>query len=392
VGGVPSLREESPRGAVDRAMARVLLAVHNADSGGAQLMALADARHLSRTFELTISVPDGSLRDQFAETGDLEARCRSLPIWGASPWDWARRVAGTMLDTARLTRLIRRRRIDVVLVNSTVLLAPVLAARLARVPAIVHAREFPMTRAGGIVFALHAALARTVITVSKAVEDEFPRTRLQRARFVRIPDGIEIPPPPPAGTNGFHRPVRLCVIGSVNGRRSKGQDVAVAALAHLAERGVDASLDLVGPISDPRFAEDLRRNAERLGVAGRVRIPGESRDIDDVIAAADIVLMCSRLEPLGLVPAEALARGRPVIAARTGGLPEVVTDGVTGLLVRPEDPVQLGEAVATLVRHPAVAREMTSKGREDVVARFDIERSLEHLQAEVERALAGGAR
>jgi glycosyltransferase involved in cell wall biosynthesis len=191
--------------------------------------------------------------------------------------------------------------------------------------------------------------------------------------------------------NGFNTPLRLCVIGSVNGARSKGQDVAVEALGRLVDRGVDASLDLVGPISDAAFAEDLRRSAHRLGVADRVRIAGESREIDDVIDATDIVLMCSRLEPLGLVPAEALVRGRPVIAARTGGLPEVVRDGVTGVLVPPDDPDGLSDAVARLADDPSAARRMTARGREDVSDRFDIERSLERLGAEVELALAGGS-
>lgn len=348
-------------------------------------MALAGARHLSPSFRLTISLPDGSLREDFAQFGELIPPCRSLPIWGASPARWALEWARTARDAARLARTIRRRRIELVVVNSTVLLGPVLAARLARVPVIVHARELPMTRGGRIIFGLHSRLADAVIAVSGAVESRFERSR--RARVVRIPDGIKIPPAPVAPVNGFKTPLRLCVIGSVNSH--KGQDVAVAALGRLANR-VDASLDLVGPIADPAFAQELRRSAERLGVSERVRMRGESRHIDDLVAASDIVLMCSRVEALGLVPAEALARGRPVIAARTGGLPEVVRDGVTGLLVSPDDPDALADAVASLAAEPALARELTARGREDVARRFDIERSLGRLQDEIELALAGG--
>lgn len=366
-------------------MTRLLLAVHNTDSGGAQLMALADARHLARTFPLTLSMPDGTLRADFEGVGEAVAPTSVLPIWGASPARWALQAARTLRDAVRLALLIRRKKIRLVLVNSTVLMAPVLAARLARVPAIVHAREFPMTAGGRAVFRLHGRLASTVIAVSRAVESNFRGD--ERARLVTIPDGIPIPPPVPAA-NGFHEPLRLCVIGSVNGRHSKGQDVAVAALARVVERGCDASLDLVGPISDESFARELQEQAERLGVADRVRLAGESRAIDDVLAEADIVLMCSRLEPLGLVPAEALVRGRPVIAARTGGLPEVVEDGVTGLLVPPEDPAALGDAVLKLAAAPTLAREMVARGREDIAARLDLKLSLRLIQAEVERALA----
>jgi glycosyltransferase involved in cell wall biosynthesis len=366
-------------------MARILLAVHSADAGGAQLMALANARHLAKRDRLIISIPDGSLREDFANLGELAPRCHSLPIWGASGRRWALQWTRTVRDALRMVRIIRRQRVEAVLVNSTVLIAPVLAARLARVPVLVHAREFPMTRGGRIVFALHARLADTVIAVSRAVLTHF--TDGARARLVLIPDGIEIPPPPVAPLNGFHSPLRLCVIGSVNGLRSKGQDVAVAALGRLAAGGIDASLDLVGPVTDQAFAGELRASAARLGVSERVRIPGESREIEEVIAASDIVLMCSRIEPLGLVPAEALTRGRPVIAARTGGLPEVVLDGETGVLVAPDDPQALGDAVAALAAQPEMARRMTARGREDIAERLDIERSLESLSQELDQAL-----
>ena len=76
-----------------------------------------------------------------------------------------------------------------------------------------------------------------------------------------------------------------------------------------------------------------------------------------------------------------------MIAARTGGLPEVVHDGETGLLVPPSDPAALGEAVMRMVRAPQETREMVARGRADVSERFDIERSLELIQGEVERAL-----
>jgi glycosyltransferase involved in cell wall biosynthesis len=366
-------------------MKRILLAVHHADSGGAQLLALADARHLAKTFAVTVSIPDGPLRDEFGRVGELTAPTSVLPTWGASPARWGLQSARVLRDAVRMAATIRRHRIELVLVNSTVLLAPVLAARLAGVPVIVHAREFPMTRGGRVVYRLHRRLATTMIAISRAIEANIHGSR--GARVVRIYAGIPIPRSRAEAADGFHEPVRLCVLGSVNGMGSKGQDVAVGAVGRLAEMGIDASLNLVGPISDEEYAERLRQEAERLGVGDRVRLAGESRAIDEVIADTDIVLMCSRIEALGLVPAEALVRGRPVIAARTGGLPEVVRDGVTGLLVPPDDPAALGEAVAQMVGSPEATREMIVRGGEDVIERFDIERSLELIQDEVELAL-----
>ncbi|HEX4752857.1 MAG TPA: glycosyltransferase family 4 protein [Solirubrobacterales bacterium] len=366
-------------------MKRLLLAVHNAEAGGAQLLALADARRLARDFELTISIPEGSLRADFAEYGELVGPTSVLPIWGASSPRWTLQSTRTVRDSVRLARLIRRRGIELVLVNSTVLMAPVLAARLAGVPAIVHVREFPMTSGGRRVFGLHRRLADTLIAISGAVEDELPRGG--DARLVRILAGIDIPERGGDPRDDFQKPVRLCVVGSVNGAHSKGQDVAVGALGWLVDQGVDASLDLVGPISDESFAAELRESAARLGVADRVHIRGESRETDAVFAATDIVLMCSRIEPLGLVPAEALVRGRPVIAARTGGLPEVIADGETGILVPPEDPEALGGAVLRMISSPTETREMIARGRRDVERRLNLEKSLDLIGEEVTRAL-----
>lgn len=366
-------------------MKRILLAVHNAEAGGAQLLALADARRLARDFELTISIPDGTLRPDFAAYGELIAPTSVLPIWGASKGRWTLQSARTLRDALRLARVIRKRGIKLVLVNSTVLGAPVLAARLAGVPAIVHVREFPMTTGGRRVFGLHRRLADTLIAISGAVEDELPPGG--DARLVRILAGIDIPADAAAPREAFQQPVRLCVVGSVNGAHSKGQDVAVGALGWLVRQGVDASLDLVGPISDESFAAELRVSAARLGVADRVHIRGESRETDAVFAATDIVLMCSRIEPLGLVPAEALVRGRPVIAARTGGLPEVVADGETGILVPPEDPEALGGAVLRMISSPLETREMIARGRQDVERRLDLEKSLDLISEEVAGAL-----
>ena len=129
-------------------------------------MALTEARYLKSRFELVIAVPEGPLRPSFAEEGELVEGSRSLPLWGAPPYRWASACVRTVRHAFRLARLIRRRGIRLVLTNSAVSLAPVLAARMAGVPAIVHVRDVPVSRLGPCVFRLHGLLADTVITGS----------------------------------------------------------------------------------------------------------------------------------------------------------------------------------------------------------------------------------
>ena len=103
----------------------------------------------------------------------------SLPIWGASHGRWALQIGRSIPDAVRLARVVRRHRIDVVIVNSTVLVSPVFAARLAGVPVIVHAQEAPKSVAARRLFRVHGALAHTVVAISPWIARAFDGARAQ---------------------------------------------------------------------------------------------------------------------------------------------------------------------------------------------------------------------
>jgi glycosyltransferase involved in cell wall biosynthesis len=364
------------------ARGRVLLVVHNAEAGGAERMALAEAEHLAGTFELLISVPEGPLRDSFAAHGELTRGFATLPLWGGSPRRWAGRSVRTLLDAVRMARLIRRRRIELVLTNSSVCLAPVFAARLAGVPVVVHARDVPKSRLAPLVFAIEGALAQTAIVIAGGLAPYFRRGR--RARVAQIADGIVVQAPVRAVAD-FRSPLRLCVIGGID--RRKGQDVAVAALALLREQGLVAALALVGRETDSAFADAVRADVGRLGLEGAVEFVGEVADARGELARADIVVAPSRGEWTPLVLMEALAAGIPVVATRVGGVEDVVHDRRFGLLVSSEDPPALAAAIAELAADPPSAIAMARRGREHVERNFRIERTLERLESELVRLL-----
>lgn len=370
---------------------RILLVVHSAKAGGAERMALLEAEHLADRFELLVSLPEGPLRAGFAAHGELVDPAATLPLWGDSAWRWVTSSARTLLDAIGMARLIRRRKIELVLTNSSVCLAPVLAARLARVPVVVHARDVPKSRLAPLVFALHGALAHTVVVISGGLAPFFRRGR--RARIVKIADGIAAPSPVAplrpsstvGGSRAFHSPVRLCLVGGIDPR--KGQDIAVAALAQMRERGVEATLELVGREVDREFATAVRDAAQCLGLAQSVAFVGEVGDAGPHLDRADIAIAPSRGEWTPLVLMEALARGLPVVAARVGGVQEIVSDGESGLLVAPEDPAALAAAILQLLADPGAAARMAQRGRDHVDAEFKVERTLERLQAELDLLL-----
>ena len=149
----------------------------------------------------------------------------------------------------------------------------------------------------------------------------------------------------------------------------KGHDVLLDALAPLA--GFRWQCECVGSLErDPAFVERLRRRVLDDGLNGRVRFPGPQAEADLACsyAAADVLILPSRAETYGMVIAEALARGLPVVAAEVGGVPEALgrnADGSRpGLLVPPGDPAALRDALRTWLEDPGLRRRLRAAARE----------------------------
>ncbi|HMJ95165.1 MAG TPA: glycosyltransferase [Thermoleophilaceae bacterium] len=166
-------------------------------------------------------------------------------------------------------------------------------------------------------------------------------------------------------------------------------------MAIIRERLPDVQLLIVGdphprPV-DLAFACELRALATALGVADAVVVAGSDvighgpRAMADVYAAADLVVNPARFaEPFGRVAAEALVAGRPVVATAVGGIPEVIRDGVDGLLVSPDDPVALAAAVSRLLDAPQLCEKFVACGRERVLEKFGYEQDLAAWRTVVE--------
>lgn len=157
---------------------------------------------------------------------------------------------------------------------------------------------------------------------------------------------------------------RLAYVGRVEPR--KGVATALRALAALPP---NAKLRIAGA-GEPHHERELRALADELGVADRVKWLGAVDDPAVVYAKADAVLFCVEwAEPFGLVPVEAMAVGRPVIATGTGGSAEVVRDGENALLVPPGDADATAAAVLRLAQDPALRERLRAAGR-GTAARF----------------------
>jgi glycosyltransferase involved in cell wall biosynthesis len=358
---------------------RLLLTVHSAKLAGAQLVALGQAEALARDYELVIAIGHGPLRPRFARLGTLVRAPTRVPIWGASRWRWALEVARALPDAVRLAALARRHRVEAIIANSSVLVAPVLAGRLARVPVVVHIQEAPKSNAARRLFRFHGAFADIVVAISPWIAETFSGAR---ARVLLNPVGIALPPRSERPVRRVDALLRVLVVGTLDAH--KRQDLAIEALATLRDEGVDAVLELVGSEADPTYAASLRRRCARADVVDRVQFRGLSSDVPGHMRAADVLLLpAGEVTPLVLM--EAMALGTPVVAARMGSISSVVIDGESGLLVPAGDALAMARALRRIATEPALAARLSRGARTRVETHFDEARSHDRLRAELER-------
>jgi len=209
--------------------------------------------------------------------------------------------------------------------------------------------------------------AHAVVANSNAARRQLESEGVAPARIRVIPNGVSADrfadrPAP--------RPVSR-IVTVANLRREKAHEVLLAAAAQLASRYPQLTFDIAG--DGPRLSE-LRELAKTLGVADRVTFLGHREDVPALLAGADAFVLPSRSEAFPNGAIEAMAAGLPVIASATGGLLDLIEDGRTGVLVRPDDVDALTQAIAELIASPARASALGATAREEVTGRYSFDR------------------
>jgi L-malate glycosyltransferase len=177
--------------------------------------------------------------------------------------------------------------------------------------------------------------------------------------------------------------VRVGMIARMNAR-SKNHAVFLRAAARLASKLPNVEFLLVG---DGPFRSEFESIAERLGVAKRVSFLGDRKDIPEVLASTDIAVVPSASESLSNAVLESMAAGVAVVATNVGGTPEVISDGKTGLLVRPDDEDELANAIERLLMQPAFRATCARNGKELASAQFTLKSVTERYESLYEELL-----
>ncbi len=259
-----------------------------------------------------------------------------------------------------------------------------LLSRMAGVPFSFtgHARDiFELTPSP--ILADKMARARFVVTVSKFTREHLRGIAhpIDRDKVVVVRNGLNASSFSPRGGDPDGVPLLLSVGRLVE---KKGQDTLLEACALLRDRGLVFRVEVVGEGPQRARLEDA---IHRLGLNGHVALLG-SRDRDEVRAAYDrahvFVLPCRQTSvgdrdglPVAIV--EAMAVGVPVVTTPVAGIPELVGDGVSGILVPPDDPARLAEAVERVLTDRALRSRLVVGGR-TVASRYDLRESVTRLR------------
>jgi glycosyltransferase involved in cell wall biosynthesis len=303
-----------------------------------------------------------------------------------------------LIATFRLARLIRRERPQILHTHTakagTVGRVAAVLAGSRRPPIVVHTFHGHVLRGyfgplRSLFFRLLerwlAARTTALIAVSPQVRDDLVSLGIApRERFAVIRLGIELDERIAAEQNGRAEsrrylgiPGERFAVGWI-GRMTavKRTDDVLVAFKRLRDGGVDAALCMVGDGPD---RGGLEQRAHDLGIVRDTLFLGYQEDVAPFYAAFDALVLPSSNEGTPVSVIEALGAGRPVVATRVGGVPDVVRDGVDGFLVEPGATDELADRLAELAQDPALRERMGKEGRERVLPRYAVERLVDDV-------------
>jgi glycosyltransferase involved in cell wall biosynthesis len=265
-------------------------------------------------------------------------------------------------------------------------LPAVIAARLAGAAVLVTTEHlaipvvsrFPFGQAiiEGLVRWTNRFVDRTIAVSELSREMLIENYRVPPSQIAAIRNGIDLSPfEAEFDTAGIRAELGLeprdrvaIFVGRMTER--KGHTFALRAVPSILESVPGFRLLLVG---EGELEENLRTQARELGIAGNVIFAGFRRDIPELLASSDLLMLPSESECLPITILEAMASGLPVVATDVGGVSEEVEDGVTGYLVEPRDPHALAEAVVKTLGSRDGGASMGAAGRRKAASEFGIE-------------------
>jgi glycosyltransferase involved in cell wall biosynthesis len=286
------------------------------------------------------------------------------------------------VSVIKISKILRKKRATILhFHDSHSATLGILASFLYPVPVKIVARKVDFPIKGNPFRRLkYDKLVSSVIAVSNGVKDVLIRDGIPESKIHTIYEGTDLKKFEIEGTKeewkerlGFKRDKFLAGIVA-HLADHKGHIYLIEAAKILKKRGADMEILIIG---DGELRDFLISKTEELDVGDIVKFLGFRNDIPNLLKAIDLFVLSSYLEGLCTSLLDAMASKLPIVATRTGGIPEAVEDGVNGILVPPKDPLALADGIFHLYKNRNLLIEMGERGYERAKRLFSVERMVE---------------
>jgi D-inositol-3-phosphate glycosyltransferase len=349
--------------------------------GGLELTTLRLARAMSaRGVSVTVIIPQNS---------GLERRARDVNLHtiAITPrWKY-----GDLSAAIRLARALKKNRIDLVLLMQSQDIHLAALASLFSIPSrfVFYQQMQSRFNKRGVVHSWMYSKLSLWLTLTQAMKkDVLECTRVPEEKIRVVPLGVDIHRFNPLehkkaeARRHFELPPKDCIVG-VLGRldKLKGQHVLIQAIPEILKRHRHAFLLIAGDetAGASGYKEYLRELCRTLNIKRSVKFLPFIEDVPHLVAALDVFVLPSFSETYGLVVLEAMAMEKPVIATDSGGVPELVRHGKTGLLIKPNDIVAMTRALRRILGSARLRNSLGRSARADVLKRFDFDAGVDAL-------------
>ena len=247
--------------------------------------------------------------------------------------------------------------------------------------------QHPLSKA--IQWLAYSSKRTQIVAVSGATAKTFCGALSFKDRVHVIPNGTDLRqfPLKRAGESSLKEELRIpkqsflvCAVGHLCAR--KGLRALLEALSQIYDDAPLVHLAIVGKAvfsHEEQYRDELVEMATAAGIADRVHFTGERQDVPSVLRSSDLLVLNSLEEPFGLVLVEAMSSGTPVLAARVGGIPEIVTDTESGWLIERNDTAGLANKMLELSQSPDLLKQVARYAHDEVSPRFSLEGFLSNL-------------
>jgi glycosyltransferase involved in cell wall biosynthesis len=280
---------------------------------------------------------------------------------------------------------IKKYDIDLIHINTIVNFEAAVAAKIAKKPCVWHIREILKDNPGlksligaPRIYKAVYTLSDKIICISKAVKFKFRENiEYNTPKIEIIYNAVDIGKFTGICGDPFRNKIGITqdtflvgLVGNIEER--KGHTDLLYAIKSIAQKndGIkNLKFAIVGD-GDPEYVSKLKHTVKELGIEDYIIFTGFYKEIPVVMAALDLLVLPSWEEPFGRVVIEAMAAGKPVVGTNSGGVPEIIEDGKTGILVPSRDSEAMSEAVDKLLKDRELAQLMGEEGRKRVIKCF----------------------